>query len=366
MKFIIATEELNRLVGNIQAVAAQRGTIPILSNLLLEADNDQLILTATDLTVGTRCFARAKVLEKGATTLPAKRLWQLIKELSAGTIELSSANNEISEIVAGTSRFKLNGMSCEEYPSFPELDGAIQFKTQQGKLREMLQKTAFCVSKEDSRYILTGVLMRLEEGRATFVGTDGKRLAMNHTNVEVDESLQGDYVIPIKAIEELLKVLKESEEEVNIYLMGNKIAVTAENVTIVTKLLAGDFPDFARVIPQEAQKEVVLHRDELISLLRQISLFTGDSSHSVRFTFVEGELQLTANNSHIGEGRVSMPVDYKGELLEIAFNPNFFLDILRHSKDESVNLGVIDSYSPGVIKDSSEALFVIMPMRLSE
>jgi DNA polymerase-3 subunit beta len=148
--------------------------------------------------------------------------------------------------------------------------------------------------------------------------------------------------------------------------MNDKIAIEANQSILVTKLLAGDYPDFERVIPAETETTVTLHREELITLLRQISLFTAESNHSVRFSFTKGELVLTANDINIGEGKVSMPVNYNGQKLEIAFNPNYFLDILRHSPDESVQLGLTDPYNPGVITDSSSAVFILMPMRLNE
>ena len=148
--------------------------------------------------------------------------------------------------------------------------------------------------------------------------------------------------------------------------MDDKIAVDATKNTIITKLLSGSYPDVSRVIPEESDVTVALHREELMSLLRQISLFTPDSNHSVRFIFSDGNLQLAANNAEVGTAKVNMPVNYNGEALQIAFNPGFFLDILRHSKDETVNIGLTDAFNPGVITDTSSALCVLMPMRLHE
>lgn len=366
MKFVIAKEEFNRLVGSVQSVAAQKPTIPILSNVLIEAQGDELILTATDLTVGTRCHVPAKILEGGATTVPAKRLSSLIRELTAATVEFSSNENDVSEIVADTSRFKLHGMSKGEYPSLPNLEGALQFSIKQSVLQDMFFRTSFAVAREENRYILTGVLMQIADGTATFVGTDGKRLAKMQTSIDIDPSASGSYVLPLKAVEEVMKNLKESDEEATLYLMENKIAIATGSTTIITKLLSGEYPDFRRVIPEKAAVELSLHREEMISLLRQVALFTVDNDHSVRFTFVSGELQLMANSLQIGEGKVSMPVNYEGERFDIAFNPNYFLDILRHSKDETITLGITDAYSPGILSDSSGVLFVIMPMRLNE
>lgn len=373
MKFVISTQELNALISKIQNVVALKPTIPILSNFLIEAFNDELILTATDLTVGIRCQTEAKILEEGSTTLPAKRLAQLIRELTTINVEVSSNTNEVTTIVAGTSRFKINGMSKTEFPSLPDLTNTNAFQIKQSDLKDLFYRTSFAVSKEDNRYVLTGVLMQIAQQQATFVGTDGKRLARAFINVDVPSDFTCQCIIPLKAVDEILKNLTD-DGDVKISLMPDKIAFEANQTRILTKLLSGDYPDVNRVIPEQAENIVTLHREELMTLLRQVSLFTADHHHSVRFTFIDGELKLTANTMDIGEGHVGMPVNYQGPKLEIAFNPGFFLDILRHCKEETVTMGLIDAYNPGLITDGQQTnglhqvspLFVIMPMRLSE
>ncbi|HEY4832889.1 MAG TPA: DNA polymerase III subunit beta, partial [Waddliaceae bacterium] len=225
-------------------------------------------------------------------------------------------------------------------------------------------RTVFAVSKEDNRYVLTGVLMRIENAKAIFVGTDGKRLAKNEVSISINPEFSGEYILPLKAVDEFIKFLGEDKNAM-IYLTEDKVAVESGSTLMVTKLLSGDYPDFEQVIASKSEKKITLHREELITLLRQISLFTEDKSHSARFTFTTAELILTANCAEVGEGKVSMPVNYTGDTIDIAFNPFFFLDILRHSKDETVNLGISDSYNPGIITDSSNSLFIIMPMRLN-
>lgn len=376
MKFVISTQELNYLINKCQnAVALQnKATIPILSNFLIEAYNNELIITSTDLVVGVRCFTEAKILEEGATTLPAKKFAQLIRELTAVNVEISTNASEVTEIIADSSRFKLNGMNRNEYPALPDVNDGVKFKIKQSDLRDMLYRTSFAVSREDNRYVLTGVWLSINNASATFVGTDGKRLARSHLAIDLDPSFTGSFIIPLKAVEEILKNLNEEGEAV-VYLMNDKIAVNASNTMVITKLLSGEYPDINRVIPQHPETVVALHREELITLLRQIALFTNESSanNSVRFAFESGELKLTANNMDIGEGKVSMPVNYQGPKLEIAFNPNFFLDILKHSENETVTMGVTDAFNPGLITDhdslpaqpiSLNSLFVLMPMRL--
>lgn len=374
MKFVISTQELSYLINKCQTIIPQKPTMPILGNFLLEAKNNEIILTATDLTVGIRCFTDAKVLEEGAIAIPAKKFGSLIKELTALNVEISSNESNATEIVADSSRFRLNGMDAADYPQLPDLDQATAIKMTQGQLKDMFFRTAFAVSREDNRYALTGVFLHVANGKATFVGTDGKRLARNQTDVSLDPSFSGNYIVPLKAVDELLKNMGE-EGSVTLYLMQDKIAAETDHSLVVTKLLSGDYPDVSRVIPEKSEKVFSLHREELMTLLRQVALFTEEGHHSVKFSFTDGELKLSANTSEVGEGKVSMPVNFHGQQLDIAFNPSYFLDILRHTKGETVTMGLTDPFNPGVITDEesddqlkslSSPLFVLMPMRLTE
>lgn len=374
MKFLIANNQLNQLLHKLQNVVSAKSTIPILSNILIEAANDELVITATDLTVGMRCFTEAKIIEEGATTLPARRFAQLIRELTTPQIEISSNEEQLTEIIANASRFKLRGMGREEFPSLPDLAGAAQFKIKQSLLKDLLYRVAFAVSREDTRYVLTGVFFQISKGIATFFGTDARVLAKTHTAIDIDPSIEGIFIVPLKAIEEVLKTLKE-DGDATIYLMQDKIAIEANQAILITKLLSGDYPEFTRIIPTESPVQITLHREELMILLRQVSLFTTDISQAVRFIFTAGELKLTANSMEIGEGKVSMPVNYSGAPIEIAFSPTVFLEILRHCKEETFYMGLTDAFNPAVIIDGNSSLdavseasplYVLMPMRLGE
>lgn len=366
MKAVISKSDLVNIIGKIQTIVASKPSIPILANVLIEAIDDQLIVSATDLTVSMRCYAEAKVVEEGSIALPARRFFQLVRELTSPQVKISAQTNEIAEITTGTSVFRINGMNKAEFPQLPDLTGAPEFSLSQSVLKEMLSKTAFSAAREDSRYTLNGVQLQIANQKATFIGTDGKRLAKTTAQISIDPSILGNYVIPLKAVEEMTKMLEESDSEVNLSLSHDKISMESGSMTLIAKLLAGQYPDVERVIPKNLAHQFSIHREELMSLLRQVSLFTSDTSNSVRFSFETGQLHLSAMSSEVGEGRVSMPVDYAGEKLDIAFNPYFFVDILRHSKDETVRFGLTDPHNPGLITDSTSALFVIMPMRLNE
>lgn len=364
MKVLLQRSEFTKLIGKIQSVVPAKPSIPILSNVLLEASHDQIIMSATDLTVSIRVYGQANVVTPGAITLPARRLFQLARELTTPEIEIEITSPEIAMVRSGSSHFRIQGMLKSEFPSLPDLSEGYPLTFKAEVLKDMLIRTAFAAAKDDSRQVLNGVLMQRASSLATFVGTDGKRLARNQVEVIGDSKEASSHILPLKAVDEIVKMLDDKEEEVKLILMPEKLAIESSGTVLITKLLSGQYPEVSRVIPKKSNNTIFLHRDELISLLRQVSLFTSEGNHSVRFTFSDGMLQLTATSGDIGEGKVSMPVNYSGPKLEIAFNPHYFLDILRHSKDETVQFDMTDSYNPGLITDSSEAEFVIMPMRL--
>ncbi len=374
MKFLMSRNELCNLVNSVQNIVAQRTPMPILTNILVDATDSNVTLTATDLTVGIRCSATAKVLEPGATTVPARRLAQLLKELNVAYIEVSANEKEVSQIVAESATFRLHGMPKGDFPSLPDLSGAQRVLVKQRDLKDALFRTAFAVSLEESRYVFTGVSCTVTEEAALFVGTDGKRLARMAVPVQAEGRLSYSCIIPSKAVSELAKNLAESDGNATMYLMSDKIAVESNDRLVLTKLLSGEYPDVERVIPQQSNSVVAIHREELAALLRQVSLFISEANTSVRCMINEGSLQLSANTADIGEGRVSMAVNYAGPRFDIAFNPLYFLDILRHSYGEYIYMGFQDSFNPVILSDTEfgttlesypSPLFILMPLRLS-
>ncbi|HEX2583325.1 MAG TPA: DNA polymerase III subunit beta [Chlamydiales bacterium] len=366
MKAVVSKSDLVAMIGKIQSIVSSKPAIPILANILIEAMDDQVIVSATDLTVSMRCFMEAKVVEEGAISLPGKKFFHLIRELTSPQIKISASTSEIAEITTGTSVFKINGMNKAEFPQLPDLNGSPEVHLPSSVLKEMLSKTAFSAAREDSRYMLNGVQITIGDQKASFIGTDGKRLAKSSTVCAAESQIRGQYVIPLKAVEEMIKNLDDSDTSVSLSLAADKIALETGSQTLIAKLLSGQFPDVERVIPSSLAHQFSIHREELMILLRQISLFTSENSSSVRFSFETGQLHLSATSSDIGEGRVSMPVDFAGPRFDIAFNPYYLLDILRHTKDETFRIGLNDSHNPGLITDSSNALFVLMPMRLND
>jgi len=373
MKFIVSRTDLCEYTNRILNVIAPKTPIPILANFLLTAQGNEIVLTATDLTCSVRYTGKAQVVEEGAITIPARRFGQLIRELTATTLEISTNARGMIQVAADSSTFRLPGLPKEDFPALPDLEGATSIRMKQKDLRDLFFRTSFAVSKEDNRYVLTGVFFGIAKSVAVFAGTDGKRLARAEFPLPVEPTYKYESIIPLKAVDEIMKNLNSDDDEVTLSIMSDKIAVDANDMMIMTKLLSGDYPNVEKVIPKQTSSFVSLHREELMSLLRQVSLFMSDTNHSVRFSLNPGELNLSINTTDVGEGKVSMPVNYQGSRFDIAFNPIFFLDILRHSRSEQVSFGFSDSFNPGVIVDGPQqepgalpsSLFVLMPMRLN-
>jgi DNA polymerase-3 subunit beta len=364
MKVVIPRVELVNLIGKIQSIVPSKPPVPVLGNVLIEAVDDQLIISATDLTVSMRAYAEAKIEQEGSIALPARKFFQLIRELTAPQIEIHCTTPETAFINAGTSHFKMSGMQKSEFPAFPDLSNGWHVTIENNILKEMLTRSSFAAARDDNRQVLNGILVQSLKNTAVFVGTDGKRLARLQTEVETPIDKNGSYILPLKAVEEMVKLIDSKEATSKMTIMADKIAIESGAITLISKLLNGQYPDVARVIPKKSESPITLHREELMSLLRQVALFTSEASSSVRFTFAPGELHLSAMSGDVGEGKVSMAVNYGGPKLDIAFNPHYFIDILRHTKDETVHLTLTDPFNPGLITDSSTAQFVIMPMRL--
>lgn len=364
MKALISKNNLQSLVGKIQNIISPRPALPILANLLIEAVDDQLIFSATDLTVSMRAFVEAKVIEEGAITLPARLFFNLIREIIVPEVELHSTAPDMAFLNAGSSHFKIHGMHKEEFPALPDLSDGLHFSLASPALKEMLMRTGFAAARDDSRQVLNGVFMHMAGGTISCVATNGKCIAHVQSPANLPSEQTSSCILPIKAVEELIKILDAKEGEAKITIMPDKFAVDVGSVVLITKLLNGPYPDVLRVIPENKSATVSLHREELVSLLRQVSLFTSENSNSVRLSFSPGELHLSSMTGSVGEGKVNMPVNFSGPKLEIAFNPHHFLDILRHTKDETITLDLFDSFNPGVVTDSTSARFAMMPMRL--
>lgn len=364
MHVIASRVDLLSISAKFQGIVPSKPALPILANVLLIAENQMLTIVATDLLMSLKISIPANVLEAGSMTIPSRRLFQLLREMTHSEIELKILDDKEALVKAGSSEFKLLMMPGKEYPQFPEIVQANQLDINQATLKTLLQRSAFAAAKEDSRHVLNGLQMKLESNKLTLTGTDGKRLSKLFAEGSFQFESKLDVIIPLRAVEEMIKMLDAEDEMIHVLINQDRLMLESQNFKFLTQLIAGQYPDVERVIPQTSAKPIALHREELMSLLKQVSLFTSDSNSSVRFTFDTGTLHLSAISDKIGAGHVNMPVNFEGEPFQIAFNPNYFLDILRHTDDEIIEFKATSPYTPGLITDSTKATFVIMPMRL--
>lgn len=369
MNLTISKEQIIHGLQAVQNVVSTRTTLPILSNVLLEAESNRLKLTATDLDVTVTCAVEASVKKGGSTTVPVKKLFGIIRELNNGDIELEVDDKNNCSIRAGASFYKVNGLAAEEYPPMPKFKDEKKVSLKQETVKSMMRKTSFAISTDESRYVLNGIFMSLKDHKLTMVATDGRRLALVDEEVDVTEQSQGEFIVPAKAVNELNRLL-QGTGELEIRYSENQAAFNLKDdkgfsILIVSKLIEGNYPNYRQVIPGEAKERVSLVREEFLHALRRAEIMTSEKSNSVKLTFTKNNLAITANSPEVGEARESIAVNYKGKDMAIAFNPKYMIDPLGALTEDEVFFELIDELSPGVLKINAPFLYVVMPMRLS-
>jgi len=364
MKFKVAKSELLQGLQRVQNIAGGRSTLPILSNVLIAAEKTGLRLSTTDLDVSVRCRVPAEVAKTGTTTLPAKRLFGIVRELQEGDIEVEVDDKDVASVTSGASFFKINGLSEDEFPPLPEAEGKYCYRLDRGAFREMLRKTAYAASRDESRVVLNGVLLSFRGGKLTVVATDGRRLALTEAEVEVAKDAEADLILPTKAVEELLHILGDAGQ-LSIYPKDKLVVFQFDEIVLISKLIDGTYPNYRQVIPSQCEERVTVERESLLTALRRVSLVTTDKSNATRLTFAKNRLTIAVTTPEVGEARESVPIKYGGKEIAVAFNPEYMMDPLRSLTSDEVFLELTDELSPGVIKCEIPFVYVLMPMRLT-
>lgn len=367
MKFTIAKDQIINGLQAVQNVVSTRTTLPILSNVLIKAEGDRLELTATDLDVTIVCSVSAQVAKPGSTTLPVKRFFGILRELPSAEIEIEVDDKNVCSVQSGSSFYKLNGIAAEEFPPLPQFKENKKVLLPQEKVRSMLRKTSFAISTDETRYVLNGIFISLKEDKVTMVATDGRRLALVEEEITTDA--QGEFIVPTKAINELNRLL-QTRGEVEIKFTDNQAAFSMRdekggNVLLISKLVEGNYPNYRQVIPNETKERIALGREEFLHALRRAEFMTSEKSNSVKLSFTNNLLAITANTPEVGEGRETITINYKGKDIAIAFNPNYLMDPLKALENDEIFLELNDELSPGVVKINGPFLYVLMPMRMS-
>ena len=364
MKFRISKEAFLDGLQKVQHVVSSRTTLPILSNVLIVAKGGRIQFTTTDLDVGITGSVEAQIDKEGATTLPARRLVSIVRELPTSEIEVSVDAKNHASIRSGPAFFKIIGLSDSEFPPLPDFQGSKEFRIPQVVLRDGLRKTAYAISSDETRYVLNGIFASFHDGKMTLVATDGRRLAMVDSDLEFPASHETDVIIPTKAVQELQRLLGDTGEVI-VKLTDNQVSFTIGDSLLASKLIEGNYPNYRQVIPGDALERVVISREALLETVRRVSLLASDKSNSVKLVFSENQIEVTANSPDVGEAQESMDVIYQGKPMQIAFNPEFLQAPLRALETNDVYLDLIDEMSPGVLRIEGTFFYVLMPMRVT-
>jgi len=371
MEFIIDKNELLTGLYRAQSVVERRTAMPILANLLIEAKKGHIVITATDLEVGIWGSYQAEVIKEGSITLPAKNLYEITKELPDGKISFKKKENFWIEITSGKAVFTIVGLSAEDYPSIPNYRDKKFYDIKPELLKEMIQKTIYSVSADETRYHLNGVFFeKPKKGSDTIrmVATDGHRLSLIDKEVFFSKELSFNrgVIIPKKGLIELKKLLDEEKGNYQIGFDSNHVAIKKEKCMLFIRLIDGEYPDYEQVIPQSQKRKIHIDRNKFLSSLKRISLLSNDRSKAIKLHIKPDILEISTNNPELGEAKEDLDVVYKGAALETGFNAKYFMDILGVIDCEDITLELNDKLSPCVIRSAKDDkyLCVVMPMRI--
>jgi len=367
MRIAIPQPQLLKILQTVERAVNDRSTLPILTNVLLETTEHELILTATDLDVGIRCrFPLMPPVEPGAVTLPARKLTTVIRELPGEAVILEAKKNHTATVSCGTSNFRIPGLPAEDFPTLPLPQQEAGLALPQATLKQMITLTAHAMSMEETRFILNGALLTTRGGRLTMVATDGRRLAVAHAPLGGAAKSPFEVVIPSKTIRELSRLLPgdDPDDVVVAPLKDNQLTVRFGAVTVVTRLIEGQFPPYEKVIPPPSKTCFSCSRQALTDATRRANLMTTATSQAVVFELGPNRLIVSKESAELGSAREELSVVYNGEPMTIAFNPEFWLDVLKVVEGDEVSVEVAGPDRPAVIRQPAFT-YLVLPMKVS-
>ena len=371
MEFVIDREELVKGLFMSQSVVEKKGTMPILLNVLIETKENGISITATDLEIGIKGLFSAEVKNPGSITISAKKLYEVAKELPENDVSFRLKENLWVEICSGKSLFNIMGISAETFPSFPAYEEENFIAVEGPILREMVDKTIFAVSSDESRYNLTGVFFTKKDGEEEknlrMVATDGYRLSLIDRPLGIEfEGLENGVLLPKKGLAELTRLLEEEGSEVWVKLKNNNFIVRKDTVVLIMRLLDAEFPDYQQVIPKKTKRHIRMPRNRILEALRRVSLLSSEKTKGVKFHFSQDLLELSSYNPDFGEAKEELSVEYKGEDLTAGFNYRFIIEVLNILSSEEIIFELEDGASPAIIRpeDDDKHTCVVMPMRI--
>ncbi len=375
MKFKINRDHFSSGLQQVLNVVGTRATMPILSNVLLEAKEDHVLVTTTNLDLGIRCKIRAEVSAEGAITLPVRKLATIVRELPSLDVSVELVGNHQTRITSGQSIFKIMGIAGDEFPPLPGFEDQHSFVLSQADLARMLKSVSYAQSTDESRFIMNGVYFSFSDDKLTLAATDGRRLAVISREVEVTEENAGSLILPAKTVAEVERLLNQGETvqisfndrqaAFEIGTSGEDGGGLMDSIYLVSKTVEGSYPNYRQVIPKETDLHIKVNRESLANCVRRASLVASDKNNSVKVRIANNRLEVSSSSSEFGESSDSLAVEYDGPDVSVAFNPGFMMDPLKALTRDEVIFEFKDELSPGAFRTPDNFLCVIMPLRLN-
>ena len=367
MKFKVSRDALLKPLNLVAGVVERRQTLPVLSNVLLNLDGKRLSITGTDLEV--ELVGRVSLEEAGdpgEITVPARKLADICKSLPDGSDLEFAVSDGRATLRSGRSRFTLATLPAREFPSIEDSIGTHQFALKQSELRRLIERTGFAMAQQDVRYYLNGMYFELRAGRLRSVATDGHRLAICTFPGTLKDLADTQVILPRKGVLELSRLLLEEDADVSIVIGSNHVRATTEDFTFTSKLVDGKFPEYERVLPRSADKQVMGSRLDLRQAFTRTAILSNEKYRGVRLQLTNNSLEIVANNPEQEQAEEVVAVQYEGDSLEIGFNVSYLLDVLGVLSGEEVRLSLSDPNSSALLEESEggDSLYVVMPMRL--
>ncbi|MCH2035949.1 MAG: DNA polymerase III subunit beta [Puniceicoccaceae bacterium] len=374
MKFKINQDHFSNGLQQVLNVVATRSTMPILSNVLIEAEEEYISLTTTNLDLGIRCRIKADVETPGGITLPVRKLATIVRELPQNDVFVDAGHNNQAKITSGGSLFKIMGINTEEFPPLPSFENRHVFELSQSEIVSMLKSVSYGQSTDENRYILNGVYFNFADEKLTLVATDGRRLALTALETEISEDNTGSLILPAKTVAELERLLGKGEK-VKIAFNDRQVAFEisideeaiglVDQLYLVSKIVEGNYPNYRQVIPKETEHRVKIERELMLECVNRAALVTSEKSHSVKLKVSKNLLEILGSSSEYGESHESMAIAYDGPEVQVAFNPQFLMEPLKALNKDEVYFEFKDELSPGLFKTLDNFICVIMPLRLN-
>jgi len=372
MKFSIARQDLDRAIQRVLAVVSPKTTLPVLANLLVEGDAKakSITLTATDLDMTVTTRVGASVESGGGVTVPAKRLAEIVRELPEGDVGFGAEGEEI-QIRSGKSNFKIVGIPTEEFPTLPKSDPAAGFEVEAAAIARMVDKVSFCTSRDETRPSLNGAFWEFEAKVTVMTATDGHRLATFSLAGDFGSAAGKSMIVPPKALSHAVRVIgAEAEETIKVSVQENHVAFFVGETIINSRLLEGPFPNYKQVIPKDNDKELVLDRETFMSAVRRVSVLADSLTHQVRLALSKKKVGLVVSTPDVGEAKEEIPGSFTGDPMEIGYNANYLLDVLRHIDGDEVRVLLSTPVGAAIVRnaeeiDGEEYTCLLMPLRLT-